>query len=156
MIARRDGHISEANFKKAIDRLRQNDLVKDVSKYLFRTAQTQQYNISLNGGSDYQRYYVSAGHVRSKEDRVGNDAERYTLTLNQDIKLFNNFLVLTNRVNYSQSEILQNNPDFVTRSYAPYERLLGDNGAYVSLVKDYRLNFIDQAKKEAFDWSQSA
>lgn len=154
MIARRDGHISEANFKKAIDRLRQNDLVKDVSKYLFRTAQTQQYNISLNGGSDYQRYYVSAGHVRSKEDRVGNDAERYTLTLNQDIKLFNNFLVLTNRVNYSQSEILQNNPDFVTRSYAPYERLIGDNGAYVSLVKDYRLEFLDQAKKEELlDWS---
>ena len=153
MIARRDGLMSQNEFEQAIDKLKTQDLVKDVSTNLYRPASAQQYAINFSGGNDIHRYYLSGGFDRSLEERMGNESKRYSLNLNQDFDFFHNKLKLSNRIGFADNLVTENAPEFIYERFAPYLKLV-DNGNHPPIANDYRQGFINNAMEQGLlDWT---
>src|SRR5690606_33612875 len=81
------GSLSEAEAKNAIDMLRQRDVRSDLSRYLYRNAVNQQYNLQLSGGTQRSNYNVSVGYDRNLKSDVGNAYERLSLRTSNTYKL---------------------------------------------------------------------
>lgn len=54
---------------------------------LFRTAKTQQYDLSVSGGSEKSKYYLSLGYLDQEGIGEGSDLTRYSVRANIDNKL---------------------------------------------------------------------
>lgn len=54
---------------------------------LFRTGTTQQYDLSISGGSDKSKYFISLGYLDQEGIGVGSDLTRYTVRVNSDNKV---------------------------------------------------------------------
>lgn len=54
---------------------------------LFRTATTQQYDLSVSGGSEKTKYFASLGYMKQEGLGVGSDLSRYSARINLDTKL---------------------------------------------------------------------
>ncbi len=52
-----------------------------------RQALTQNYNISLNGGSDQFRYFLSGNYLNQEGVVIANDIKRYSIRSNFDVKV---------------------------------------------------------------------
>ncbi len=61
--------------------------------YLYRRGKEQNYNVSLNGGSQKQNYYVSAGYRRVDGVVTNSWSEKYSIRLNSDYTLGKMFKV---------------------------------------------------------------
>lgn len=60
---------------------------------LYGTGIEQKYDIALSGGSAKSTYYISAGYWKEDGIRRNNWFERYSLRMNSDHKLSNNFTI---------------------------------------------------------------
>ena len=58
----------------------------DWQKELFKTAMMQQYNLSVNGGSEKVTYAISGGYLNQDGIAYGSDFERYNLRANVDVQ----------------------------------------------------------------------
>lgn len=54
---------------------------------VFQTGFTQNHNISVSGGSENANYSVSAGYIDQKGIQLAQNFERYTFSVNSDIKV---------------------------------------------------------------------
>jgi TonB-linked SusC/RagA family outer membrane protein len=54
---------------------------------LFRTATTQQYDLSVSGGTDKSKYFISLGYLDQEGIGVGSDMTRYSARINLDTKI---------------------------------------------------------------------
>ncbi len=60
----------------------------DWQKDMYRTALTQNYKVSVEGGDDIGMYALSLGYTTGKSTLKGNDFSRLNLRFNTDIKVF--------------------------------------------------------------------
>lgn len=60
----------------------------DWQDHVFRTALTQQHEISVSGGDEDTRYYISGGYVNQEGIVLNSDFERYNLRVNLERQLF--------------------------------------------------------------------
>ncbi|MBR1665946.1 MAG: SusC/RagA family TonB-linked outer membrane protein [Bacteroidaceae bacterium] len=60
----------------------------DWQKDMYRTAFTQNYKVSVEGGDDIGMYALSLGYTNGKSTLKGNDFSRLNLRFNTDIKMF--------------------------------------------------------------------
>ncbi len=74
---------------------------------LTRKGRQQQYNVSLNGGSENTRVYASAGFFEQQATIIKSELKRYTGQLNVDQTISKRFSVSTN-LNFSNVD--QNSP----------------------------------------------
>lgn len=150
LIARRDGLIDASTADRQIEALKSHDLRNDLSRYLYRQGQNQQYALNLTGGSSNQRYYVSAGYDKSLASAIGQDNNRITLNANQTYAFANQKLELSTGLYLTESRTQNNSPGIPRMSSAsplyPYARLADDNGTPLSIVHDYRSKFITEAR----------
>ena len=51
---------------------------------LFRNATTQQYDLSVSGGSEKSKYFISLGYMNQDGIGVGSDLSRYSARINMD------------------------------------------------------------------------
>ena len=54
---------------------------------LFKTATTQQYDLSISGGSDKSKYFISLGYMDQDGLAVGSDLSRYSARINVSSKI---------------------------------------------------------------------
>lgn len=116
---------------------RKVDRFKQYSDLFLQKKSQQQYNISVRGGSENSKYYVSLSHVNNKEKTVGDENNRTTLLINNDFKVNERFSVSTSlNLAYKLAEyngvgmdFLQGNGFGVSRYY----NILDDNGDYLYL-----------------------
>lgn len=162
LIAQRDGLIDEEEVRIHINVLKNRDIRRDYQKYLQRNSVNQQYALGLQGGSDIQSYYLSAGFDQNLHSEVGNKFRRITVDLKHSYNLLKNKLNLNSEVYYSDSNNENNNlPNLSYRSPAggivpiyPYAQLVDDDGRHVEVEKDYRSSFTKKALGEGLlDWS---
>ncbi len=150
LIARRDGRIDASAADQQIEDLKSYDLRNDVSRYLYRQGQNQQFALNLTGGSPNQKYYVSAGYDKSLASAIGQDNNRITLNANQTYALANQKLELSTGIYLTEGIRHDNNPGIPRMSSAlplyPYARLVDDNGVPLSIIHDYRSQFILDAR----------
>ncbi|MGN8072657.1 SusC/RagA family TonB-linked outer membrane protein [Mucilaginibacter sp. 22184] len=147
LIAARDGKLGTAEAERQIGLLSRLDVRDDLNRYFDRKSVSQQYALSLDGGSANQRYFYSAGVDRNLSNLVGNAYDRVTVSGNHTWVLRK--LELSLGMNYTGSRTDRDNPGNLgwgnsSRIY-PYARLADDRGNPLAVVHDYRQSFVDAA-----------
>jgi len=152
LIAKRDGLISPALADAQIEALKVSDVREDMENYLYRSSVNQQYSVNMNGGSENQRYMLSAGYDRNLSSSLGNGNRRITLNAANTYSLLKQKLEINTSIYYTNRSTEQNNPGTIrlsgNRALHPYARFTDDNGNPVTLTHDYRPLFIQSAEQQ--------
>ena len=159
LIAKRDGQITAEQADAQIATLMKQDVRNDYKKYFYRPSVNQQYSISINGGSEQQRYFLSTGYDKNIATLKGNDFSRFTLNAGNTFTLLKDKLDLSTGLYYTESNATTNGVDPTTLRMSPnyglypYARLVDDQGNPLTITKDYRTSFVDDAEKNGLlDW----
>ena len=73
---------------------------------IFRHAQTQQHQISAQGGADKVKYFVSGGYMNQEGTIIGTEFKRYSFRVNLDVELKKWFKLGVNAMYSSTAEQL--------------------------------------------------
>lgn len=157
----RNGLITNTEADNQINKLKGNDLRRDMLKYVYQKGVNQQYQMNLRGGTDNLAYFLSLGYDSRKDDLIRNGADRLTITSSNTYKPLRK-LELTTFLSYSENTVFQHNElghgDIMIGSLKygqlyPYARLTGDDGRALPVVKDYRTSYLDSMAALGFpDW----
>ncbi len=127
------------------------DIRNDALKYLYQPALQQQYAVSINGGSNVNKYFFSLGYDKMRSAMVGNDNQRITLNVQNAFKPIP-ALEINTRVSYSRSKA--NNNAFTmtdlsgsTSGLQPYTALVDEFGNPVKIEYQIRTAIADSAEK---------
>ncbi|EOR96279.1 TonB-dependent receptor [Arcticibacter svalbardensis MN12-7] len=155
-----DTRLSAADRESKLNVLRQQDLRKDYTRYMYQTSIAQQYSLSLRGGSKDLSYTLSAGYDKNRSNLVRNEGDRLTINSLNTYSLSKR-LEITAGVLYTQSDSKINNNvsmgyNTVGGNYNtlyPYASLADEQGTPLSTVKLYRKSYVeDMAAKGLMDW----
>ncbi|WP_430816482.1 SusC/RagA family TonB-linked outer membrane protein [Carboxylicivirga sp. RSCT41] len=104
---------------------------------VLRDAITQSHELSVQGGNERTRYYLSGGYFNQEGIQYRSDFERYTMRVNLDNKLSEkatmglNFTLGYERFNHTiESGTNVYNPIFSARLLNPYLRAYNEDGSY--------------------------
>ena len=134
----RDGGFNaiSSEAQQAINKLRSSGT--NWGNQVYQNAVNQQYNISVSGGSESTRYYVSAGYYNEKGTTIGTSFERFNGTMKTDFDLRDNlqlgvslFLTHSKRGSYLSDTDAFTNASNYTRTVNPYLEAKDENGKYV-------------------------
>jgi TonB-linked SusC/RagA family outer membrane protein len=160
LIAKRDELISKEAAEKAIFELKQLDVRKDFEKCFYQRSIYRQSAINLSGGDKIHRYFMSGGFDYNRENQTGSSYRRSTLRLNHSINLIPGKLELGTDLFYNNSKRINgnNNPAIITNTFGninlyPYAALADNNGNALSIIKDYRREFVEKESDRLLDWS---
>ncbi|QNN42711.1 SusC/RagA family TonB-linked outer membrane protein [Pedobacter roseus] len=148
LVAKRDGKITSADADSQIEALKSYDVRNDIEKYVYRTSISQQYQLSINGGSENHLYYLSAGYDKNKANQINNSDQRITLNANQTNSFFKNRLEIVSGISFLQGNVSNNNQGIIT-SY-PYARLVDENGISQVINRGYRNSFMEAMEAKGF------
>ena len=156
-IAARDGLIGADEAKSRIDALRQYDFRQDLNKYVFQHAIAQQYNIQMSAGTEKNNWLLSAGFDHNISS-LAAPFSRYNLKAEQNFKVTSKLTLTANlMLTYINSKNGKTDPsqlNSATGILPPYTRLADDAGNSLSVIKDYRIGYINSAGNGKFlDWS---
>ncbi|MDR6546486.1 TonB-linked SusC/RagA family outer membrane protein [Chryseobacterium rhizosphaerae] len=146
----KNGLISEEESNKQIDGLRNGDLRRDISKYLYQQSVKQQYALNISGGSKKYSYYFSSGFDKNNNSEIGSGFSRISLNSNQVFRPIEK-LEISAGLSYNQnsqftSNVLSMLSNMGQEQMYPYARLVEDNGNPAIITKDYS----NVLKQEAF------
>lgn len=117
----------------ALNALSLIDNSSQIKEYLLQRAVSQQYNLSVSGGSDKTNYMVSTNYSKDLPIFKANDGQSFFLNSNIQTKLFDDKVTLSTGVNYNFSK--SNNNTVAANSLGngntalrPYELLKDANG----------------------------
>lgn len=158
LAAERDGKLSPADADRQIGALSGLDVRNDLEKYLYRKTVNQQYALSLDGGSENQRYFFSAGYDRNLNNQAGNGFDRVTLNANNTWTMLDRKLELSAGLNVVRTGTDFNNPGLLTwnngNKIFPYAQLADASGNPLAVTHDYRQGFVQAATGAGLlDWS---
>lgn len=158
LIKQRDHLISEEAFLAEEQRMKNTDLRNDALKYLYQNAIQQQYSIGINGGSDANRYFFSAGFDKSRSGMIGDDSRRLTLNMDNTFRPVKK-LEITARMRYAK-ELGNNNAINITdlgngsAGLRPYYNLADENGNPLSIEMYLRTASREDAESKGYlPWS---
>lgn len=144
------GQISQSEFQTGVARL--ETMNTDWFGILTKDAISQQHTLSVSGGSDNVRYYGSIGYTVDNDVIRNNNNNRYTGTLNLNIRITNKLSAAFNmnanagNRHYNQSEIAPIDYAYNTsRAISPYNND-GDKEYYkrISGLNAYRYNILNE------------
>jgi TonB-linked SusC/RagA family outer membrane protein len=158
LIKKRDGLISAADADEQIEAMKQNNVQDQYEKYFLRHEVIVQNALSLSGGGEKSKYYLTLGYDKDKSSYVGNRFERFSVNANNSFTPFKNVDINTGLM-YTNTKFVNNNPginaftDALGRKSYPYEQLADESGNALAVPYGFRDNF--KASKEsqgALDW----
>lgn len=158
LMDRKNNAISEKEFVEKRNWLAQHDLRMDASKYLYRPALLQQYDLALNGGGSIYSYWLSSSFSKNNSNVKGNNNKRNTLSLRNQIKLTKD-LDLSFGLNYAWMEAKNNGLTLQglkvgSRELPNYTALVDENGFPISVTGRYAKDYVDQAVVNGLlDWN---
>ncbi|MCS3556614.1 MULTISPECIES: SusC/RagA family TonB-linked outer membrane protein [unclassified Sphingobacterium] len=130
----RDGKISEEQLNAELDKLRGIDMRDDFTKYIYRKAINQQYNVQLRAGGEKVNTLFSAGYDKNKNDVVTSSYERLVLKSVSQFKPVKR-LQLEMGITYTEAKgkesaiPVEYNQLGAGLANFPYLRLADDNGS---------------------------
>ncbi|WP_437918110.1 SusC/RagA family TonB-linked outer membrane protein [Sphingobacterium sp. LRF_L2] len=155
------GTATEAERDAALDKLASIDNTDQIRDYLLQNATSQQYNLSISGGTNKNSYYVSGNYSKDVPVYRGAKGESFSMTSNLTNQFFNDRVKLTTGMNYNYGKSLSNQAAAnaiggTTLGLRPYELLKDETGNVISRNIRYRdevaQSFVDQGY---LDWSYS-
>lgn len=146
LIARRDGKMSASEADAQLAGLASQDVLQDFDRYFYDDSRSQQYSLSLNGGSDWNTYYVSAGYDRSLTYTSALN-ERLTLRADQVFSIGSK-LKLRPGISFTTGKDAPGKPALgsitsgLTLQLYPYARFADEDGRSLPITKDYRTTYV--------------
>lgn len=159
LIAKRDGKIEGKEVDRQINALKNEDVRRDVSHYLFRNSFNQQYALNITGGEDNQRFNLSAGYDENKTSLIGNGYKRITLNANHTFKVLKDRMEVTTGIYFTNSKTENNNNGeadlrFNNSSLYPYAKLADGQGNPLHITSNYRESFLASSlQKGLLNWN---
>lgn len=158
MIAARDKLMDSATAYQQIDALKRHNLKDQFSKYFLRNSVLSQNALSVSGGGNNSRYFVSISYDKDQSGYVGNSFDRFSINASNQYTPFKNFDVNTSLL-YTHTKLENNNPGIndmvhssVKRIY-PYAELVDEYGAATSVSSTIRDNYKAIKQSQGFlDW----
>ncbi|WEK18403.1 MAG: SusC/RagA family TonB-linked outer membrane protein [Candidatus Pedobacter colombiensis] len=151
-----NGAFSQAQADQQIDKLRNNDVRNDLSKFFYQRIVNHQYSLNLRGGGPRNSYFVSAGYDKNEKIVVGNPYDRLTLNADNAFNPIPN-LELTLGLNYVQSNIKTDNTLSQIAPLGPngtviypYTQLADDQNNPLAIVRQYSSAFVQNAPSKGF------
>lgn len=159
----KSGTITQDEYNQRISELSQIDNRSQISKYFLQKATSQQYNLSVNGGSNTSDYFYSTSYSKENPNAKKDSGQRLTLTLNNNWKLFN-WITLSTKFRGSFFSYANNGTTIGSlypssgRSLMPYENIADEKGNGISydrldpawtstlssIYKDWTYNYLDE------------
>lgn len=154
LLMHRNGQIDLGRRDNLLDSLAQQDIRHDLLKYFYQTPVNQQYNLNISGGSQHQKFFLSAGYDRNLTQEVGSKSERMTLNGQNTYDLLNGRLQLISGLQFTNSKSTAT-PTFHTGiGNYPYLKLVDEQGNALPLAQDVRLSYAEaQEGNGLLDWS---
>ncbi|OJZ01248.1 SusC/RagA family TonB-linked outer membrane protein [Sphingobacterium sp. 40-24] len=154
----KNGLLSFQQADAQINALRNGDLRRDMSKYLYQHSLKQQYALNLNGGNNKYTYYFSAGFDKNRNSEKGNAFNRVSLNSNQVFRPMEK-LELSAGLSYNQnsqsaSNVISMLSNMGQELMYPYASLVNADGSAAIVTKDYSNIFKSSALKLGLlDWN---
>jgi TonB-linked SusC/RagA family outer membrane protein len=151
MLMNRDNGLTDEEMRIKLDSLGRFDVRNDIKRNFYRKSLNQQYQFNIQGGSDIQRYFVSAGMDKNLANTVNDEYQRLTINAKNTYKL-NRKLQLNTSLLFAQSKSRTNTRNYLMPNY-PYEKLMDDQGNPL-VVSDgnLRLAYVDKINDGFLDW----
>lgn len=148
------GTISAASASASIDSLRNYDERSDLKKYFYRSQINQQYSVNISGGNSNSAYFLSGGYDKNRNNQVGSDFDRFTMTSGYQFTPFKGF-ELTSSLSYVENTSYSDltiNEITTGGNYGiyPYAQLADSKGNPLPIVHDYSTAYVNQADQEGF------
>lgn len=132
---------------------------RDWSDTFFRTGTTQTHDLSVSGGNEDIRYFISGSIFDQQGIGIRSELERYSLRINTDINASENFEIGFNgQGSYSESSFIESeggvalaNPFAVAYLANPYEELFTEDGDIAVGPGKTGANAFDRLDKDTFD-----
>lgn len=164
-----NGVISEQEGSAALDKLRAIDVRNEYSDEFYRNSIQQQNVLNIQGGSEWVRYFFSAGYDKELSAEKGNGLDRITLRSDNTIKLLPkldlnigvNMAWTKNQANGlglfgMQGESPGSISSVLTTQYAflPYQQLKDEQGNALTAPRDYPGSYNDYLQSLGMlDWN---
>lgn len=137
LIARKSGMMSEDEFNQGISKLRNNNFLAQMKKYMFRTAFQQMHNVSISGGNDDVTYNLAVNYTNERESFINTKNNRLIVDFKNTWKPYK-FLTVGVAANLKYSRATSPNTSWQTltnySSYVkPYTQLFDENGQLTNL-----------------------
>jgi TonB-linked SusC/RagA family outer membrane protein len=157
-LKRKNGQISGEDSANAINILKQQDVRKDYSEYMYRKALTQVYSLQLNGGSGQYKYIISGGYNRELGN-LSDKNQRFNIRIDNSLKvskklqlnvagMFTNLKSTSGKSGYSGKGFL------IGSRNVPYASFVDKDGKAIPVERNYRQSYIDTAGGgKLLDWN---
>lgn len=158
LMQREQNLISEEEFLKQENYLRNGDTYKDALKYLYQLGVEQEYFANFYGGNNMYSYGFQGSVRHQKGNRIGDNSKYYNFSINNKFKPVQSLLFsLDFGINGSR---VQNNgiglEELSAGQYvgiSPYLRLTDENKNPNSIIKDYSYKYKEEQKEMGLlDW----
>src|SRR5690606_24576105 len=141
------GQITDQQLEDRTNYYSEQDVRKDVSRYLYRGGFNQQYAFSLSGGGERYNTHFSLGYDNNRSASIGNSFSRLNTNLQNTIQVLPKLNIQLG-MRYSLLKSHNNNPGniqmLVGRDIYPYARLADNLGQPLIVEKDYRSSYLDE------------
>lgn len=158
LIAKRNGTIAAKDADEKISAFRSHDIRSDIKRHFLRKSISQQYSLSISGGSSSYNYFTSIGYDKNRSNTVGNENARITLRFDNTFRPIEK-IELNGYMVFTQSTQELNGIEytgFMGRSpaiYTPYTYLSDNEGNSMDVVRGLRSAFVDTIKSQGYlDW----
>lgn len=159
LIAKRDGLIPADEADQKIEALKQNSYKDQFAKHFLRNSVVAQNALTVSGGGNSSRYFVSISYDKEQNSYVRNGFDRFSINASNQYTPFKNLDINTSLL-YTNSKFVNNNPGINDMVYYsgkkiyPYAQVVDENGYAVPVSYGYRDSYI--ASKESvlgfLDW----
>ena len=126
------GMLSDDQFNSQANALRGNNVLRDMEKYMFRTAFTHMHNIGIAGGSDKNKYNLAVNYTGNRSSYINTDDNRLLVDLKNEWTPWKFVTIgVAANINYARSNMPNTAWQTLTDmgSYLkPYTRLVDDAG----------------------------
>ena len=135
---RRAGVIDETQFDNIVAELRQVDGLKEIEKYMFRTAFTQTHKIDIDGGNEHNRYNLAINYTNNRSSFINTHDNRLLIDLKNEWTPYK-FLRIGVSANLSYTRAKAPNDgwqsltNISTSYYQPYYHLKNADGSLTDI-----------------------
>lgn len=147
------------DLESRLAKLASYDVRNDLSRYFYRTAVDQQYNLNVSGNQNRIAYYMSGGFDRNLSNTVGESYNRVSLRSGNTFRV-NDRLTMEAAINFFRvSDENGHNKGYYTSaspasSLSPYTRLVDDGGNALPVYLSKRKGFVDTVGNgRLLDWN---
>lgn len=150
---RKSNLISAADSASQIDALAGQDVRSDLNKYFYRPSLSQQYALTVSGGTTSNQYFLFAGYDKTLSSQVGTSQERVNVNVKNTLSIIPNKLEVNTNIAFTSSGSEKNFAAF-NNTYPIYQRLVDDNGKAIPIYNAYRKSWIDTiGQGQLLDWT---